>query len=153
MEDNENVLVIPEKRNLPFDRPIHAEILEPGTLPGSITGDIREVPAVSGKRLSSFLVRYNPVGKTREDDFVKFEVEVTFDRPVHAIACQRQALAQTDRDFATGTWNSEFRGIELWQIANPPDSVTLSADRRTVKVVFYAGISTDEIRVIVEDPS
>jgi hypothetical protein len=37
------------------------------------------------------------------------------------------------------------------QYNNPPDSVALSTDRRTEKVVFYAGASTDEIRVILED--
>jgi hypothetical protein len=50
-----------------------------------------------------------------------------------------------------GKWESKFRGIELKQINNPPDSVTLSADRRTVKVVFFAGASSDEIRVFLED--
>lgn len=151
VEDNYNVLVIPEKRNVPFQSAIQAEIIGPGSLPGNIDGVLKEIAPLTGKRLSSFLIRYNPVGTVPEAHFLKFEGEVTFDRPVLAIAAQRDALTRTDAMFATGAWVSEFRGIELEQLLNPSDSVTLSDDRKTVKVVFYAGASTDEVRVILED--
>lgn len=151
MEDNDNVLVIPERRNIPFVLPIKAQLTGPGTLPGTFDGRTHQLSPQAGKRLSSFLIRYNPVGITTEENFFKFEGEVTFDRPVLAIVGSRESLEQTDIAFALGDWSSQYRGIELNQRLNPPDSVTLSEDRRNVKVTFYAGASTDEVRVILED--
>jgi hypothetical protein len=151
LEDDFHVLAIPERRGVPFIRPIIAEITSPGSLPGNYDGRITTLDPVPGMRTTSILLRYNPVGKTPEDQFTRFEGEVTFDRPVLAIACRSQTLEDSDVVFAQGEWASEFRGIELSQINNPPDSVTLSADRRTVKVVFYAGAATDEVRVILRD--
>jgi hypothetical protein len=151
-ESDEHVLVIPERRGVPFNREVHAEVIRPGTLPGNLNGDVKSIPPVAGKHLSSFLLRYNPVGVIGEEKFLRFEGEVTFDRPVLAIACRDVALEHGDHVFSTAQWDSVYRGIELSQRLNPPDQVTLSEDRRTVKVVFYAGASTDDIRVILEDP-
>ena len=150
-EDDDHVLVIPERRERDFNRPIRAEIVRPGTLPGDIDGRVRVIKPIPGKRLSSFVVRYNPVGSFPEDRFLRFEGEVTFDRPVLAIACQGPQLSHGDPAFKIRDWPGAYRGIELEQKLNPPDSVTLSEDRRTVRVVFYAGQSTDDIRVILED--
>ncbi len=152
VESDEHVLVIPERRGVPFNRPVRAEIIRPGTLPGTLNGDVKSIAPVAGKRLSTFLIRYNPVGVISEEKFVRFEGEVTFDRKVLAIACKEEPLAHGDHVFATTEWKSIYRGIELSQRLNPPDTVTLSEDRRTVKVVFYAGASTDDVRVILEDP-
>lgn len=152
MESDEHVLVIPERRSVPFDRPLKAEVIRPGSIPGDFDGTVHTLPPDPEKRLSSFLIRYDPVGTHPEDHFVRFEGEVTFDRPVLAIAVRRETLEGSDQTFATGSWDTVFRGIELEQIDNDPDSVTLSGDRRTVKVIFYAGASTDEVRVVLEDP-
>lgn len=151
MESDDHVLVIPERRAVPFALPLRVDMVDVGTLPGTISDRIHVIKPVPGKHLSSFLIRYDPVGTFPEDYFIRFEGEVTFDRPVMAIATKRVTLEATDPVFALGKWESTFRGIELKQINNPPDTVTLSPDRRTVKVVFYAGASTDEIRVILED--
>jgi hypothetical protein len=151
MEDSDHVLVIPERRGVPFTEPLEAEITEPGSMPGSFDGSVKTVQPRAGRRLRSILLRYDPVGVSAEDHFLRLEGEVTFDRPVLAISCHKDSLEKSDKLFATGTWTATHRGIELKQIDNDPDSVTLSADRRTVKVIFYAGASTDEIRVFLED--
>jgi hypothetical protein len=151
MESDDHVLVIPERRAVPFTLPLRVDMVDAGTLPGTIPDKVHVVKPIPGKHLSSFLIRYDPVGTFPEDYFNRFEGEVTFDRPVMVIATKRVTLEATDPVFAMGKWESTFRGIELKQINNPPDSVTLTPDRRTVKVVFYAGASTDEIRVILED--
>lgn len=155
LEDDNHVLVIPERREIPFRLPIKAELVDSGTIPegrnGNLNPPVHEIQPVPGKLLSSFIMRYNPVGVFYEERFLRFEGEVTFDRPVLAIACQEAQLSDGDRVFATGEWTGPYRGIETVQRLNPPDSVTLSEDRRTVKVIFYAGQSTDDIRVILED--
>ena len=152
MESDDHVLVIPERRSVPFEKPLRVDMIEAGTLPPNVIPSKEFVVAPeAGKHLSSFLIRYDPVGTFPKDYFKRFEGEVTFDRPVKAIATRRLTLEATDPIFAMGKWEAVYRGIELDQINNPPDSVTLTPDRRTVKVIFYAGASTDEIRVILED--
>jgi hypothetical protein len=151
MESDDHVLVIPERRAVPFKLPLRVDMVDTGTLPATIPNKVHVLQPVPGKHLSSFLIRYDPVGTFPEDYFIRFEGEVTFDRPVMAIATGKLTLAASDGAYSMGKWESKFRGIELKQINNPPDSVTLSADRRTVKVVFFAGASSDEIRVFLED--
>ncbi|HEY1120118.1 MAG TPA: FecR domain-containing protein [Haloferula sp.] len=151
MESDDHVLVIPERRAVPFVQPLRVDIVDTGTLPGTLPEAEFVIQPKPGKHLSSFLIRYDPVGTSRNDQFKPFAGEVTFDRPVMAIATQRKTLEGTDSTFSMGKWESVYRGIELRQANEIPDSVTLSADRRTVKVSFYAGASTDEIRVILED--
>ena len=151
MESDDHVLVIPERRAVPFKLPLKVNIVDAGTLPDTIPSRIYILQPEAGKHLSSFLIRYDPVGTFPEDYFIRFEGEVTFDRPVKAIATRRDCLEASDATFSLGKWDSTFRGIELKQFNKIPDSVTLTEDRRTVKVVFYAGASTDEIRVILED--
>ena len=151
MESDDHVLVIPERRSVPFLRQLAVDVVGTGTLPGTIPDRVHILQPEPGKRLSSFLIRYDPVGTFPEDHFIRFEGEVTFDRPVMAIITHRERLEASDEVLAMGKWDSVFRGIELKQINNPPDRVTLTDDRRTVKVVFYAGASTDEVRVILAD--
>lgn len=150
-EDSEHVLVIPERRGVPFTEALEAEITEPGSMPGKFDGSVKTVQPQSGRRLRSILLRYDPVGASPEDYFIRLEGEVTFDRPVLAISCHKESLEKSDKLFATASWTATHRGIELKQIDNDPDSVTLSEDRRTVKIIFYAGASTDEVRVFLED--
>lgn len=150
-EDDDFVMVIPEKRGVIFNHPLSAEITEPGSLPGDFDGTVHWVLPVPEKRLRSVLLRYDPVGVMADDEFKRLAGEVTFDRPVAAICTHRDTLEKSDGLFATASWDSVYRGIELKQIGNPPDSVMLSPDRRTVSIVFHAGASTDEVRVILED--
>ena len=154
LEDDHVVLVIPERRNVPFSQPIQAEMTAPGTFPASNGTEIHTLPAEPGRSLRSYLVRYNP---SEKPVFRRFEGEVTFDRPVVAICCQGKYLAATDPAFSTGSWASAdprktaFRGVDTDQPSGYPDVVRLSEDRHTVHVTFNAGISTDDIRVIVAD--
>jgi hypothetical protein len=155
MESDDHVLVIPERRAVPFILPLRVDIVDTGTLPGDIPDAQHVIKPKPGKHFSSFLIRYDPVGTFQPNYFKKFEGEVTFDRPVMAIITKRNSLEASDTVFAMGKWESKYRGIELDQKDeqgnNLSDSVTLTPDRRTVKVSFYAGASTDEIRVILED--
>lgn len=64
--------VIPERRSVPFNCEIQAEITAPGTLPGTISGEVRSLEPMAGKRLSSFLIRYNPVGVISGEKFLRF---------------------------------------------------------------------------------
>ena len=152
LEDDNSVLVIPEKRNVPFNEPLFAEIVEPGIFSSENADQLSQLPADPSKRLRSFLVRYNP---KYSNDFKQFRGSVTFDRPVLAICCQGKFLEATDAVFANGTYDDKseearkFRGVDLDQPKKFSDDIELSADRRTVDVFFSAGVSSDDIRVIL----
>lgn len=151
MEDSEHVLVIPERRQVVVDRTLKAEITGPGSFPGTfdrMPGPFQPAP---GKKMRSILLRYDPVGASAKDEFIRLEGEVTFDRPVVAIACHFNSLRDSDPLFATVLWDHTYRGIEIEQDNGKPDTVTLSEDRRTVKILFYAGAATDEVRVFFEE--
>ncbi|MEK7951082.1 hypothetical protein [Luteolibacter soli] len=155
MESDDHVLVIPERRAVPFVLPLRVDIVDTGTLPGSIPDVEHLLQPTPGKHFSSFLIRFDPVGTFKPNVFKTFEGEVTFDRAVMAIITKKDTLKASDSVFAMGKWTSIYRGIELDQedaAGNKiSDSVTLTPDRRTVKVSFYAGASTDDIRVVLED--
>lgn len=154
LEDNDSVFVIPEKRNVTFDRPILAEVVAPGTFSASNAEQLYTLRENPRKRLHSFLIRFNPVSNI---GFRRFDGAVTFDRPVLAICCQGKYLDATDPMFATGSWTDvsegarKYRGLDLNQPEHLHEEVNLSEDRRTVRIVFNAGVSSDDIRVILED--
>lgn len=154
LEDNTSVFVIPEKRNVSFEEPILAEIVAPGSFPSPDPKQIHTLQPDPKKRLRAFLVRYNP---KYSNNFRNFTGEVTFDRPVLAICCQGKYLDATDSTFANGNYEDvseearKFRGIDIDQPQKYPDKVTLSEDRRTVGIHFSAGVSTDDIRVILAE--
>jgi hypothetical protein len=151
MEDSEHVLVIPERRQVVVARHLKAEITGPGSFPGTFDRMPDPFQPAPGKKMRSILLRYDPVGTSAKDEFIRLEGEVTFDRPVVAIACHVHSLRSSDPLFATASWEHEYRGIEIEQDNGRPDRVILSEDRRTVKILFYAGASTDEVRLFFEE--
>ena len=154
LESDDTVMVIPEKRNVIFDQSIEAELIAPGSFSAKNAKQLHHIAADPEMRLRGFLIRYNPKWST---DFRRFDGEVTFDRPVMAICCQGKYLDATDEAFANGVYTDvsekarAFRGIDLDQPSKFPEMVTLSEDRRTVKILFNAGVSSDDIRVILEE--
>ena len=155
MEEDESVRVIPEKRSVPFDKPLEVELASPGEISLQHMPKRQMLAARPDLRLRSFLIRYNPVGRPG-DKFRRFEGQVTFDHPVLAICASGPVLEASDPVFATGPWRPadgamEFRGIDLDQPENLADQVRLSEDRHTVSIIFNAGVSTDDLRVIVEE--
>lgn len=153
IEDNASVFVIPEKRDVVPTQPIEVELIEPGEISLTQPGVRQPLVLRPGKRLRSFLIRYNPVGRGLETR--AFSGSVTFDRPVMAICASGSVLNASDPIFATGSPNpdaadAEFRGLDFDQPA-VADYVELSGDRHTVSISFHAGVSTDDIRVIVEE--
>ncbi|RYD23147.1 MAG: hypothetical protein EOP88_05395 [Verrucomicrobiaceae bacterium] len=156
MESDTHILVIPERRDFRLASRIRVDIDAPGTYQAeSLLANLPFKPR-QNVRMRSYLLRYNPVGSVPKPGFRRFEGSVTFDRPVLAIIVGGKKLHQTDERLSKAplpTLNAidaELRGLE--RAKNPgADSVTLSEDRRTVSVIFYAGESIDEIRAITAD--
>ncbi|MCP5545303.1 MAG: FecR domain-containing protein [Akkermansiaceae bacterium] len=154
-EDDNHILVIPERRSFKLPPRLPADIVEPGNFGGrSWRGLHGANPILSEgtQHARSYLLRYNPVGVLDYGVFKRFEGSVTFDRPVLGLITSTGKLRLTDK-IATAApipepeQNPDMRGVEGGP-KTEPDTITLSEDRRTVSVVFFAGESVDEIRVI-----
>lgn len=160
-EDDDHVIVIPERRAFlpPSELPIDAD--KPGTYgPGGMLlhsprDNTKTLVCDDGARVRSYLIRYNPVGVLEFGVFRKFEGSVTFDRPILGVITSTGKLNLTD-GVASSTplppleINPQMRGLE----GGPrtlPDSYALSKDRRTITVWLNAGESVDELRIITAD--
>jgi|GEM_PF-7032342 len=154
-EDDKHVLVIPEKRSFELPATLPADIREPGAYgagTGNPLGNPAPLKAPPGTRARSYLIRYNPVGILDFMVFRRFEGSVTFDRPVLAIITGAGKLDATDSVTSHAPLpkteeEPTMRGLEAGPKTDP-DWLSLSRDRRTVSILFNAGESVDEIRVI-----
>ncbi|MCW1884959.1 hypothetical protein OKA04_09485 [Luteolibacter flavescens] len=156
LENDHRILVIPERRDLRLQAPLRADIVQPGIYESSRLLGTHDVRPGKGKRVRSYLLRYNPVGQMKSGEAKRFEGSVTFDRPVLGIITASRKLNRTDALLSKAplpplnAQDTELRGLERQQ--HPPhDRVELSADRRTITVTFFADQSIDEIRAITRD--
>ena len=155
MEDDDRILVIPERRDLSLGAPLRVDITKPGGYEGPLLLASEEFFPEQGVKVRSYLLRYNPVGKLKART-KRFEGSVTFDRPVLAIIVGSRKLNRSDRILSKAplpkidSKDIELRGLERGQVPYL-DHVTLSPDRKTIGVVFHAGESIDEIRAITAD--
>jgi hypothetical protein len=155
MEDDDRILVIPERRDLSLGASLRVDITKPGGYEGPLLLASEEFFPEQGVKVRSFLLRYNPVGKLKART-KRFEGSVTFDRPVLAIIVGSRKLNRSDRILSKAplpkidSKDIELRGLERGQVPYL-DRVTLSPDRKTIGVVFHAGESIDEIRAITAD--
>jgi ferric-dicitrate binding protein FerR (iron transport regulator) len=157
LENDQHILVIPERRDVVPEADMRADITGPGIYEGTNLHSPTVFEAAPGAKVRSYLLRYNPVGKVPPPDFKRYEGSVTFDRPVLAIITHPRKLERTDKRFSKAPLppldpqDINLRGLEREQTGNFSDRVVLSEDRRTVTVTFYAGESIDEIRAITDD--
>lgn len=155
MEDDDQILVIPERRDLKLSEPLRVDIRKPGTYEADSLLAPEDFLPREGVKVRSYLLRYNPVGKAKAHTR-RFEGSVTFDRPVLAIIAGSGKLNRSDELLSKAPLpklnpkDSDLRGLERGQLPYL-DRVTLSDDRRTITVTFYAGESIDEIRAITRD--
>ncbi|MEK7951779.1 FecR domain-containing protein [Luteolibacter soli] len=160
LENDNQILVIPERRDFKPAKSIPVDIIEPGTYDGQNLSAPYKITPPAGKRVRSYLLRYNPVGQSMGLEYLRnFQGSVTFDRPVLGIITHSQKLNRTDATLTRsplpqlGPRDAELRGLEpgTKTASKFADRVELSPDRRTITVNFYADVSIDEIRAITED--
>ncbi|MEO5917425.1 MAG: FecR domain-containing protein [Luteolibacter sp.] len=157
LENDDHIFVIPERRDFIPDVQIPVDITLPGKYSGNNLRHPSHLDLKPEQRLRSYLLRYNPVGVYKPGDYKLFEGSVTFDRPVIGIIVGSGKLNRTDSLLSKAPLpkldpaEEVLRGLEGSQTATGSDRVSLSDDRLTVKVTFYAGESIDEIRAITTD--
>jgi hypothetical protein len=101
-------------------------------------------------RVDSFLLQYNPVRSDKISEKRSFQGELHFDRPIVALVMQKELLDVSDPILALP--GVDFRNIFRRGI-NSGDEVTLSPDRRTLRIAFELLDGVDQIRVLVASDS
>jgi hypothetical protein len=145
IEDNDHLIVIPEREAVTLKEPVIVSITEPGHYDGPFFGLAETLPA--GARVRSYLLQFNPVGRL---PIVRELIgSITFDRPVLGLIVNSDQLGETDAPLgAEGSapmgWIA--RGIEAG------DSIELTADRRTLNIYWTAAAGVDQVRVVVAAP-
>jgi len=109
-----------------------------------------------GKKVDSWILHSDPVGViTSWDNSVVLGGGVTFDRKILGVMVMDSTLDASDSEVgAAGTIYSisSHRGMEL-DLTCPIlkyDAFTISADQRSISMIFHTDRNGDEIRVITE---
>jgi len=146
-EDNDHLVVFPERESIVLDAALPVAVDRPGTYSGPFDPQAGKLAA--GTRLRSYLMQFNPVGRNKDDVF-EMQGSITFERPILGLICTTTELSHTDKLF---TPRDEWRPGRGGGGVEHGDTVTLSPDRRTLHVRLTAAAANDQIRVLVEVPA
>ena len=138
------MLLFPEREDILLKQGYVVDAMEPGTYSRPFRK--QTVKLTEDVQVDSFLLQYNPV---HDDDGTmnqKFQGELHFDRPIVALILQKDLLDISDAQLALPA--TDFRNIFRRGI-NDADVVTLSPDRRVLRVALNVKNGVDQIRVLV----
>ncbi|MGI9497499.1 MAG: FecR domain-containing protein [Mariniblastus sp.] len=142
--DGDSLLLFPEREDALLEQGYVVDGIEPGTYQRPFRK--HTVKLTKDVRVDSFLLQYNPVRNDDDSKNQKFQGELHFDRPIVALILQKELLDSSDTKLAlpgTDFHNIFRRGI------NDVDLVTLSPDRRVLRVALNVKNGVDQIRVLV----
>lgn len=147
LESDTRIVAFAELQNIVLASGFNVNVSVPGTSPAS-PGDNNYSPATipAGTAVSSYFLHCDAVGTPNPP--IGFTGSVTFDRDILGLVFDNPRLNQGhDYPGLPGTLYSTTGALE---INNTPafDSITLSADRRTVTVNFLNSNSPDDVRII-----
>jgi hypothetical protein len=148
IEDSDSLLLFPEREDVTLPSGYLVDAAEPGLHRRPFRKSMVELK--EEVRVDSFLVQYNPVRSDKIAEKRNFQGELHFDRPIVALVLQRNLLDASDPLLA-------LPGVDFGQIfrrgINHGDEVTLSPDRRTVRISLELSDGVDQIRVLVASDS
>lgn len=156
-EDNERILVFLERSGVVPTADFAVDLVDPGQYQRIHRNE--QHPVRAGRRIRSYLLQLDPVGKLDRDASDKPRVisQVTFDSTIIGLIASSKKLDATDEllGHPRGNYVKTRRGIEPPRSTDPPDSgrdiVVLSTDRRTLSLDLSAGTAVDQIRVVVDE--
>ncbi len=155
-ENDEYVMVFPEHSGIVVTRKIPVEIAEPGDYIN--IADFSDHIQPKKRRVRSYLLQFNPLGRFPEPDAHTLIGEITFEREVIGVILAGESLRATDEIFGaeSSRYGGGSRGVEIIKPNTNPeqipllDSISLSEDRKTIRLKLRAGINVDQIRVLVD---
>ncbi len=144
VEDSDSLLLFPEREDVLLKLGCVVDGMEPGTYRRPFRK--HTVKLTEDVRVDSFLLQYNPVHDDDVSVNQKFQGELHFDRPIVALILQKDLLDSSDAHLALPA--TDFRSIFRRGI-NKADVITLSPDRRVLRVALDVTNGVDQIRVLV----
>jgi hypothetical protein len=160
VQSDTDIFVLPEGYAQLLNKPLGVNITAPGKVRVAAELSPSDIPA--GTRVKSFLLQFKPLdlrddratppNQPNPDELARIVGEITFDRPVFGLIVVGDDLRASDGLFSKrgGQFPQKGRALELSGTPRD-DTVTLSEDRRTVKLDLAAhGAFGDQVRVIVD---
>lgn len=153
-EDNENIVIFPERSNFTPDQPIRVDLVDPGEYQRTSYKEKRTLPA--GLKVTSYLLQLDsfPAGKHPN---IQREVQgqITFAKPIVGVITMTRLLKESEEVFGFPDVQYHVaREIEPRPEGDERpgfDSLILAADRRTLIVELMESPGhLDQIRVLVE---
>ncbi|PHR90435.1 MAG: hypothetical protein COA78_35320 [Blastopirellula sp.] len=144
VEDTNSLLLFPEREDVLLKQGYVVNATEPGTYRRPFRKNT--VKLMEDVRVDSFLLQYNPVHDDGLSMNQNFQGELHFDRPIVALILQKDLLDSSDSHLVLPA--TDFRNIFRRGI-NDADEVTLSPDRRVLRVTLNVKNGVDQIRVLV----
>lgn len=142
--DSDSLLLFPEREDALLKHGYVVDGMEPGTYRRPFRK--HTVKLAKDVRVDSFLLQYNPAHNDDVSMNQKFQGELHFDRPIVAVILQKDLLDSSDAKLALP--GTDFRDI-FRRGVNDADVVTLSPDRRVLRVALNVKNGVDQIRVLV----
>lgn len=160
VQSDTEIFVLPEGYAQLLNKPLGVNITAPGKVRVAAELSPADIPA--GTRVKSFILQFKPLdlrddratppNQPNPDELARIVGEITFDRPVLGLIVVGDDLRASDGRFSKrgGQFPQKGRALELSGTPRD-DTVTLSEDRRTVKLDLAAhGAFGDQVRVIVD---
>lgn len=155
-EDNENVVVFPERSLVKLRKDLDVDIAGPGKFREDGNKALGQIP--EGTRLRSYLLQFNPVGRPHDEEAIAIEGRVHFDRPIVGVIIDYKRLQDTDRIFGVKytRYGGQDRGLENKIVESGQkkirlnDTLFISKDMKTLRLALREAQGVDQIRVLVE---
>gem|GEM_PF-5223294 len=155
-EDDENVVIFPERQRVVLKKPLKVDIAGPGRY--SETNQFVEGLLPEGTQVRSYLFQFNPIGRPQDEAALKAIGRIRFERPILGVIVDRENLRATDR--LLGVRNARYgvgdRGLESTVVElgerriRLRDMIILSKDMKTLRLDLREAGSVDQIRVLVD---
>ncbi|MBC8871751.1 MAG: FecR domain-containing protein [Planctomycetes bacterium] len=156
-EDNEHIVIFPEKKNVQLDAATRVGQSDPGEFRLVPFEQTKTIPA--GQRVSSYLLQLKSAWtEERQDRKQRVVGQVTFAEPIVGLISRNRLIKETDSLFGNPKLNYETpsRSVEPRPEGDPRegfDKIILAADQRTLILDLQASPNRiDQIRVLVEAP-
>ena len=147
------IFVQPEGYSVRLSQPLAVNISQPGDY--SQEGQLTTSEVASGSNVRSFVLHYHPEETTRKRRTDRITGSITFDCPVVGLIVLQEELMASRKQLSLRNSGESHARRQLEFSGGPlGDTVSLSADRRTVELTLASpGRSSDLLRIVVDAAS
>ena len=157
-ESNTAIRAFAEMQNLSLPQAINVDITVPGTSPNAIDSNLSAGVIAAGTRVHCYSLHFDVVGAPSTGNAIELTGSVTVGDDILALIVESNHLTATNSILGLANTSYPFGadyGLELTAGGvgtGTSDSITLTADHRTVLVDWRTASSSDNIRIITAVP-